>query len=91
MLLTHASHPDPFEANGMPPIYDSVHYKGHAPASQASRERNDLQIPDGLLTCCHGKKKRAGHPGALLELVNLSLFKLHDYLLTLLLFITKIL
>ena len=26
MLLTHASHPDPFEANGMPPTYDSMHY-----------------------------------------------------------------
>jgi len=25
MLLTHASHPDPFEANGMPPTYDSMH------------------------------------------------------------------
>jgi hypothetical protein len=24
-LLTHASHPDPFEANGMPPTYDSAH------------------------------------------------------------------
>ena len=25
MLLTHASHPDPFEANGVPPTYDSMH------------------------------------------------------------------
>jgi hypothetical protein len=25
MLLTHASHPDPFEANGMPLTYDSMH------------------------------------------------------------------
>jgi len=25
MLLTHASHPDPFDANGMPPTYDPVH------------------------------------------------------------------
>jgi hypothetical protein len=25
MLLTHASHPDPFEANGMPSTYDSMH------------------------------------------------------------------
>jgi hypothetical protein len=25
MLLTHASHPDPFEANSMPPTYDSMH------------------------------------------------------------------
>jgi hypothetical protein len=25
MLLTHASHPDPFEANGMPPTCDSMH------------------------------------------------------------------
>jgi len=25
MLLIHASHPDPFEANGMPPTYDSMH------------------------------------------------------------------
>src|SRR5215470_3963471 len=25
MPLTHASHPDPFEANGMPPTYDSMH------------------------------------------------------------------
>ena len=25
MLLTHASHPDPFEANGMSPTYDSMH------------------------------------------------------------------
>jgi hypothetical protein len=24
-FLTHASHPDPFEANGMPPTYDSMH------------------------------------------------------------------
>jgi len=24
MLLTHASRPDPFEANGMPPTYDSM-------------------------------------------------------------------
>jgi hypothetical protein len=32
--------------------------------------RIDLQIPDGLLTCCRCEKKRAGHPGALLELVN---------------------
>jgi hypothetical protein len=25
MLLTHASHPDPFEANSMPPTCDSMH------------------------------------------------------------------
>src|SRR5262249_29209545 len=25
MLLTHASQSDPFEANGMPPTYDSMH------------------------------------------------------------------
>jgi hypothetical protein len=28
MLLTLASHPDPFEANGMPPTYDSMHLSG---------------------------------------------------------------
>ena len=28
MLLTHASHPDPFEANGMPPTYDSTRHGG---------------------------------------------------------------
>jgi hypothetical protein len=25
VAFTHASHPDPFEANGMPPTYDSMH------------------------------------------------------------------
>ena len=25
MLLTHASHPDAFEADGMPSTYDSMH------------------------------------------------------------------
>src|ERR1700746_3874019 len=32
MLLTHASHPDPFEANGMPPTYDSMHLTHLQPA-----------------------------------------------------------
>jgi len=37
MLLTHASHPDPFEANGMPPTYDSMHQcRGHTRAGEIS-------------------------------------------------------
>src|SRR5262249_23671611 len=41
MLLTHASHPDPFEANRMPPTYDSMHQPSlemlHAIATSATR------------------------------------------------------
>src|ERR1700740_167097 len=32
MLLTHASHPDPFEANGMPPTYGSMHQSRLSPS-----------------------------------------------------------
>jgi hypothetical protein len=42
---------------------------------ESSFPRNKLQITGGLLTCCRCEKKRAGNPGALLELVNVIFVK----------------
>jgi hypothetical protein len=41
MLLTHASHPDPFEANGMPPTYDSMHWMDERTAILSPKGEQD--------------------------------------------------
>jgi hypothetical protein len=46
MLLTHASHPDPFEANGMPPTYDSMHKPAPHPALPLQLEAQSLHLLD---------------------------------------------
>jgi hypothetical protein len=57
MLLTLASHPDPFEVNGMPPTYDSMHQILSRPslARYAIEDKNFVLVI--LLTCGTKYKK----------------------------------
>jgi hypothetical protein len=53
MLLTLASHPDPFEANGMPPTYDSMHYpfpSSSTSTDSASFLRSERWYPCSLIS-----------------------------------------